>query len=62
MTIDRYDLYCGENSSGLTAHPKGEWVKHEDYVKSLEKVLLFYSIPSEERENGAWKDLIREIT
>lgn len=60
--IPRFNLYCAKDSSGLVAHPEGEWIKHEDYVKALEKVLMFYSIPSEDRENGAWKDLIKEIT
>ena len=60
MGVKRYKNHGAHED--VEPDPNGEWIKHSDYVDALSKVMLFYSLSSEERENGDWKDLYKEIS
>ena len=61
MGVKRYANVPSEVVTMVEASD-GCWIKHSDYVDALSKVMLFYSLSSEERENGDWKDLYKEIS
>lgn len=61
MPIPRYELFCGENTTGLAQHPEGDWVKHDDYVASLERIMIYYSIPAKDREDGKWQEIVDRL-
>lgn len=61
MTIDRYKTSAELGGLGIvlyhTPQEDGEWVKYEDHIELLKKIMIFYGLPPDKRDSAKFLGL-----
>lgn len=57
MTIRRYGPYNEDVRTTLIPVTDGPWVKYEDHIEVVKKLMVFYALPRDKQESAEFLGL-----